>query len=168
MRQARLLSSAAPRTAIVPILCALLVTSIAVVCNDAHAELVVDGRIDEAEWQGAIVCGDWQRTLPFARDRPRYANELRLLSTKGGLAAAFIIDQPPAERRIKPRTPRDSERLIGDTVSLMVDFDANAQVGYEFTVGLGGGIRDGLITNQNKFDRDWDGAWQHAVSETDQ
>jgi hypothetical protein len=50
----------------------------------------------------------------------------------------------------------------------MVDFDANAQIGYEFTVGLGGGIRDGLITNQNKFDRDWDGAWQHAVYETEQ
>lgn len=168
MRQAQLVSRAAPRTAVVPILCALLMASVVAVCNRAHAELVIDGRVDEAEWRQAIVCGDWGRTLPFARDEPRYANELRILSTEDGLAAAFIIDQPPAERRIKPRTPRDSERLIGDTVSLMVDFDANAQIGYEFTVGLGGGIRDGLITNQNKFDRDWDGAWQHAVSETDQ
>lgn len=168
MRQPRLLIGAGPRTAIVPILCALLMTPVAGVCNSTHAELVIDGRVDEAPWQGAVVCGEWQRTLPFARDQPRYGNELRILSTEGGLAAAFIIDQPPAERRIKPRTPRDSERLIGDTVSLMVDFDANAQIGYEFTVGLGGGIRDGLITNQNKFDRDWDGAWQHAVSETDQ
>lgn len=145
----------------------MLLSTVAVF-NSAHAELVIDGHIDEAEWQTAIVCADWQRTLPFARDQPRYGNELRILSTERGLAAAFIIEQPPAERRIKPRTPRDSERLIGDTVSLMVDFDANAQIGYEFTVGLGGGIRDGLITNQNKFDRDWDGAWQHAVSETDQ
>lgn len=168
MRQASLLTSSAPRIAILQTLCALLTLCAAVVCSSAHAELVIDGRIDEAQWQGALVCADWQRTLPFARDQPRYPNELRLLSTESGLAAAFIIDQPPAERRIKPRTPRDSERLIGDTVSLMVDFDANAQVGYEFTVGLGGGIRDGLITNQNKFDRDWDGAWQHAVGENEQ
>jgi len=167
MRQAPLLISAALRTAAQQILCAFLVTCAAVVCNSAHAELVIDGRIDETQWQEATVCSDWQRTLPFARDQPRYGNELRILSTEGGLAAAFIIDQPPAERRIKPRTPRDSERLIGDTVSLMVDFDANAQVGYEFTVGLGGGIRDGLITNQNKFDRDWDAAWEHAVAESE-
>jgi len=168
MRQAPLLNSAAPRTTLTRILCALLLLIVAVTGDAAPAELTIDGLIDEAQWQQAIVCADWQRTLPFARDQPRYRNELRILSTERGLAAAFIVDQPPSERRIKPRTPRDSERLIGETVSLMVDFDANAQVGYEFTVGLGGGIRDGLITNQNKFDRDWDGAWQHAVSETEQ
>jgi len=168
MRQASLLRRATPRTAITSHLCALLFWSAAFFGDSALAEIVVDGYIDEPEWQGAITCDDWQRTLPFARDRPRYSNELRILSTARGLAAAFVIDQPPAERRIKPRTPRDAERLIGDTVALMVDFDATAQVGYEFTVGLGGGIRDGLITNQNKFDRDWDGSWQHAVRETDQ
>jgi hypothetical protein len=168
MRTAPLLTEAAPRTAIAAVSCALLLVSVAAFCSHASAAIVVDGRLDEPEWQEAIRCKDWQRTLPFARDKPRYGNELYILSTEQGLAAAFVIDQPPGERRIKPRTPRDSERLIGDSVSLMVDFDANAQIGYEFTVGLGGGIRDGLITNQNKFDRDWDGAWQHAVHETEE
>jgi hypothetical protein len=132
----------------------------------AHAEIVVDGRIDESEWENAIRCDDWRRTVPFARDQPRYRNDVRILSTEHGLAAAFIVDQPPQERRIKPRTPRDAEAFIGDTVGLIVDFDANAQVGYEFAVALGGGVRDGLVTNQNKFDRDWDGTWQHAVRES--
>jgi len=168
MRTAPVLNGAAPRTLTAPISCALLLAFITFSGTAAHAELVIDGRIDEPEWQGAITCPNWRRTLPFARDEPRYGNELHILSTERGLAAAFILDQPPSERRIKPRTPRDSDRLIGDTVSLMVDFDANAQIGYEFTVGLGGGVRDGLITNQNKFDRDWDGAWQHAVHETEQ
>jgi hypothetical protein len=167
MRTAPVLNRAAPRSSIATNSCALLLAFITIRCTAAHAELVIDGRLDEPEWQSAVTCKGWQRTLPFARDEPRYGNELHILSTEGGLAAAFVLDQPPNERRIKPRTPRDSERLIGDTVSLMVDFDANAQIGYEFTVGLGGGIRDGLITNQNKFDRDWDGAWQHAVYETD-
>jgi len=168
MRTGPVLNGAAPRTPTAPIPCALLLVFSTFCGTTVHAELVVDGRIDEPEWQDAISCKNWQRTLPFARDEPRYGNELYILSTERGLAAAFVIDQPPSERRIKPRTPRDSDRLIGDTVSLMVDFDANAQIGYEFTVGLGGGIRDGLITNQNKFDRDWDGAWQHAVYETEQ
>jgi hypothetical protein len=133
----------------------------------AHGEIVVDGRIDEPEWSNAIRCADWRRTLPFLRDDPRYGNDVRILSTERGLAAAFIIDQPPQERRMRPRTPRDAQSFTGDTVSLVVDFDATAQVGYEFAVALGGGIRDGLVTNQNKFDRDWDTTWEHAVRETD-
>jgi hypothetical protein len=132
-----------------------------------RAEIVVDGRLDEAEWEQAIHCEDWRRTLPFARDIPRYGNDVRILSTEKGLAAAFILDQPPEERRIKPRTPRDAERFAGDTVALIIDFDATGQVGYEFAVGLGGGVRDGLVTNQNEFDRDWDASWQHAVRETE-
>jgi len=148
--------------------CAALILVYAAMCaaGAARADITVDGSMDEAEWQDAIVCKDWRRTVPFALDAPRYANELRLVATAQGLAAFFTIDQPAAERRMKPRTPRDSESLTGDSVSLMVDFDATGQIAYEFSVGMGGGVRDGLITNQNEFDRDWDGAWQHAVRET--
>src|SRR5688572_23381560 len=74
----------------------------------AHAEIVVDGRIDEAEWESAVRCSDWRRTLPLLRDDPRYRSDIRILSTERGLAAAFILDQPPQVRRIKPRTPRDA------------------------------------------------------------
>jgi hypothetical protein len=145
---------------------ALLLSLVA--AGSAHAEIVVDGRIDEAEWEKAIRCDDWRRTVPFARDEARYRNDVRILSTEQGLAAAFILDQPPQERRIKPRTPRDAEAFTGDTVGLIVDFDATGQLGYEFAVALGGGVRDGLVTNQNKFDRDWDATWQHAVRESDE
>jgi hypothetical protein len=131
------------------------------------ADIVVDGVINEAEWDQATNCNDWQRTLPFALDAARYRNQLKLLATDQGLAAAFIIDQPTKEERMRPRTPRDAEAFTGDSVALIVDFDATAQVGYEFAVALGGGVRDGLVTNQNKFARDWDGTWQHAVRETE-
>ena len=134
----------------------------------ARGAIVVDGNIDEPEWANAIRCDDWRRTLPLLRDDPRYGNEVRILSTERGLAAAFIIDQPPQERRMKPRTPRDATAFTGDSVALIVDFDATAQVGYEFAVALGGGVRDGLVTNQNKFDRDWDATWEHAVRESDE
>jgi hypothetical protein len=172
MRFAPAPTRANPRAAVLNTLLSRVVLSTAIVMTlaaaPARAQIVVDGVVDEAEWESAIRCEDWRRTLPFARDEPRYRNDVRLLSTELGLAAAFIIDQPAAERRMKPRTPRDAESFTGDTVALVIDFDANGQVGYEFAVGLGGGVRDGLVTNQNKFDRDWDASWQHAVRESDQ
>lgn len=134
----------------------------------AYGAIEVDGKIDEPEWQEATPCTDWRRTQPFSLDAPRYRNELRLRALPEGLAAAFVLEQPPSERRMKPRTPRDAQSLTGESVSLLVDFDATGQVAYEFAVGLGGGIRDGILTNQNEFNRDWDGVWQHAVHETEE
>jgi hypothetical protein len=166
MRLGRLPDAAALLTAVLKKFLPLVLMYAAGAVVTARAEIVIDGHIDEAEWQNAVRCDDWRRTLPFARDEPRYRNDARILSTERGLAAAFTLDQPSGERRIKPRTPRDAESFNGDTVALVVDFDANGQLGYEFAVALGGGIRDGLVTNQNKFDRDWDSNWQHAVRES--
>ncbi len=61
----------------------------------ALAEMVVDGRLDEAEWQDAIACTDWVRTQPFALDAPRHRNEARMVSTPEGLAGA----RPPPRHR---------------------------------------------------------------------
>lgn len=158
--------NSASRLSLLCRLCVLLTvyTSAALAADSA---IVVDGVFDEQAWQGAVHCTQWRRTQPFALDGPRYGNDLRIVATEAGLAAAFTIEQPSAERRMKPRTPRDSETLVGDTVGLIVDFDATGQVGYEFSVALGGGVRDGTVTNQREFNRDWDGVWQHAVRETD-
>jgi hypothetical protein len=144
----------------------LLLVASATPCA-AQAQIVVDGQLDEPQWNTAVRCRDWRRTEPFALDTPRYATETRIASLPEGLAVAFAVDQPPAERRIRTRTPRDTDRLSGDYVQVLIDFDATGQIGYEFTVGLGGGVRDGLITNQVQFDRDWDGVWQSAVRESD-
>lgn len=134
--------------------------------STTHGAITVDGRFDESEWQQAVDCGQWYRTEPFVHDTPRYHNDVRIVATPEGLAAAFTIDQPAKERRVKPRTPRDAEAFPGDAVSLLIDFDATGQVGYEFAVGLGGGVRDGTLTNENEFNRDWDTQWSSQVRET--
>ncbi len=133
----------------------------------ALADITVDGVLDEAEWQEASTCSDWVRTQPFALDAPRHGNEAKLVSTPAGLAVAFTLDQPASEPRTKPRTPRDASDFHGDFVTFMVDFDADGRVGFEFSIALGEGVRDGLVTNQNERNSDWDGVWQHAVRETD-
>jgi Domain of unknown function (DUF5916) len=148
--------------------CRFLVFATVMFALRAHAAIVVDGVLDEPEWQRTDVqtCKEWKRTDPYTLDEPRYHNDVRIVSTDTGLAVAFTLDQPPEAGRVKPRTARNAESLIGDSVGFMVDFDGTGQTGYEFSVGLGGGVRDGIITNQNQFDYDWDGQWQHAVRET--
>ncbi len=55
MRTAPVLNRAAPRTPIATnSVCVLLLAFITVCCTAAHAELVIDGHLDEPEWQSAI------------------------------------------------------------------------------------------------------------------
>lgn len=131
----------------------------------AAQEIQLDGKLDEPAWNGAFICSDWRRVEPFALDEPRFRNEARVLATPQGLAVGIVLGQPATERRVKPQTARDAKLFYGESVTFMVDPDLSGQIGYEFSVGLGGGMRDGLITNQKVLDRDWDGEWSRAVFE---
>ncbi|MFL6551401.1 MAG: DUF5916 domain-containing protein [Povalibacter sp.] len=134
----------------------------------ASAAITVDGNLDDVEWSSADAysCSSWKRTDPFTLDDPQYPTQASVVSTPEGLAVAFIVQQPSQVERVRQRSPKNSESLLGDSVGFMVDFDGSGQTGYEFSVSLGGSTRDGLIINQNKFSFDWDGTWQHAVLET--
>lgn len=147
----------------------LYTATVAICCavGTARADIVVDGVADEAEWNEGQTCADWRVVAPFTRAEPRYRNSISIAATAQGLAAFFAFEQPPHEPRFKPRTPRDAESLTGESVTLLVDFDASGQVAYEFSVGLGGGVRDGIVTNQNEFNTDWDGVWQRAIRESE-
>jgi hypothetical protein len=47
----------------------------------------------------------------------------------------------------------------------MIDFDGDHRTGYDFTISSTDGIFDAIITNENQFNSDWDGNFQHAVGE---
>jgi hypothetical protein len=144
---------------------ALLLLYTLVLAEPVLARITVDGVLDESEWDNAKHCSGWQQTEPYVQGEPRYRNDAMFVATPEGLAVALVFDQPASERRTRVRTPHDGA-LDGDSTQVIVDFDATGQVGYEFSLGLGGGTRDGLVTNQTHFDRDWDGEWWHAIRET--
>ena len=90
--------------------------------------------------------------------------EAWILATPKGLAVAFRCDQPANVPRTRQRVQRDFEDQV-DRVNLMVDFDGDGRTGYDFVVSSTDGINDAVITNENQFNKDWDGNWKHAVSE---
>ncbi|MBL8299721.1 MAG: hypothetical protein JNN30_15400 [Rhodanobacteraceae bacterium] len=131
----------------------------------AHAAtLRIDGRIDEEQWREAQVFRDFKRTQPYTLDTASVVTEARLLSTPEGIAFAFRCEQPAAFQRVKPFTPRDRIRNA-DRVNVNIDFDADGKIGYNFTVSLSDSIEDAIITEENRFNTDWDADWQHAVQE---
>ncbi|NDK39205.1 hypothetical protein DT603_10165 [Pseudoxanthomonas gei] len=124
----------------------------------------IDGRIDPQEWIGARHVEDFRMTQPLTRAPGSQPTEAWILATPEGLAVGFRNTQPPSVPRTRQRVQRDFEEQV-DRVNLMVDFDGDGRTGYNFTVSSTDGISDAVISNQNSFNDDWDGNWQHAVSE---
>jgi len=148
----------------VPLLLALLV-ALAVPFAAAETQAIeVDGRIDPAEWQGAQHITDFRLTQPLSRGPAPHPTEAWVLATPEGLAIGYRNTQPASVPRTRQRAQRDQGGPV-DRVNLYVDFDGDGRNGYNFTVLLSGSIIDGTLSNENRFNSDWDGDWRHASSE---
>lgn len=129
--------------------------------------LRVDGIINEDLWAQARSFDDFRVTQPYTQATPTHPTRALLLSLPEGLAVAFMVTQPPGTARVKPRAGRDAG-IEADRVNVAVDFDGDGRQAYNFMVTLGGAMGDESITNENRFNVDWDGVWDYAVHETDQ
>ncbi|MCY7353946.1 MAG: DUF5916 domain-containing protein [Lysobacter sp.] len=141
----------------------LAVAVLAALAAPAYA-IEVDGRIDPAEWEGAQRVTNFRITQPLTGAPGTQPTEAWVLATPEGLAIAFRNTQPASVPRTRQRIQRDEGAQV-DRVNLMVDFEGDGRTGYNFTVTSTDGINDAVITNENRFSTDWDGNWQHAVSE---
>jgi hypothetical protein len=141
-----------------------LFATLLLVTAAARAEVTIDGHIDPAEWAGARRIADFRDTQPMTGKPGSQPTEAWVLSTPKGLAVAVRVTQSADIPRSHQQTRRDEDALV-DRINVMVDFDADGRVGYDFEVKSQGGVADEVITNESDFSYDWDGRWDHAVSE---
>ncbi len=127
----------------------------------------IDGRIDPAEWAGAQHITDFRQVQPLTGAPGSQPTEAWILATPEGLAVAVRAVQPPGVPRTLQKVRRDFKDQV-DRINLMVDFDGDGRTGYNFVVSSTDGINDAVVTNENHFNTDWDGHWQHAVSADEQ
>ena len=55
--------------------------------------------------------------------------------------------------------------IQADANTVVIDFAGDGSGAYLFSLGLGGGIKDAVLTPQLTTDFDWDGAWQYSIHE---
>jgi Domain of unknown function (DUF5916) len=122
----------------------------------------IDGRIEPGEWDEARHVTDFRKVQPLNGEPASLTTEAWILATPDGLAVAFRNSQPASVPRTLQRVQRDFQEQV-DRVNVMVDFDGDRRTGYDFTISSTDGIYDGVITNENNFNADWDGNWLHAV-----
>ena len=136
----------------------------ALLTSAAHAGLKIDGIPNEPEWQTARHITDFKVVQPLTKGDSQQPMEVWLLPTPDGLAVAFHSSQDAAAPRSRQRTQRDQYGSV-DRVNFVVDYDGEGGTGYNFTLTLGQGVMDAVVSNENVFRQDWDSDWQHAIAE---
>ncbi len=120
--------------------------------------ITIDGELSEPEWQGANSFTDFLTIFPDTLDTPKYKTEAKYFADEKGIYFAFINYQPK-EKQTFQKHPRDSFYANADRNYVIIDFNNNANIGYEFTVTLGNSIRDAIFVDENDFSDEWDAIW---------
>ena len=95
----------------------------------------IDGQLNEPEWQKAQLISDFVTVYPNDKSKPKFKTEVRIFSDDKGIYFGFRNEQP-FETHTPLKHPRDKWFVDADRNFIMIDFDGNASVGYEFSVTL--------------------------------
>ena len=135
--------------------------------NPIHAEIVIDGELNEAEWKQAQAFEDFVVTRPFSLEAPTYKTKVLVYSDLEGIYVGFV-NQQPMETRDRRRHNRDMLRQDYDRNVVVVDFDNKGNSAYMLGVSLSESLIDFTITNESEIDGDWDGEWFAKTSESEE
>ena len=129
------------------------------------ASITVDGILDEPVWESAQTLSDFVTVYPNDKSKPKYKTEVKVFSDDKGIYFGFVNEQP-IETHTPLKHPRDKWFVDADRNFIMIDFDGNATVGYEFSVTLGDTLRDAIVTNENELSDSWDAIWYAKTHQT--
>lgn len=135
------------------------------ICFQVNA-IVVDGKLDDIEWQQIKAAENFTTVTPFSLTTPDYKTEVKLYSDDSGIYIAIVNHQPKSVQRSK-RTARDAH-MDADYNNIVLDFDHSALNAYSFTVANGGSIEDGIYRNENDYSYEWNGVWYSQTSSDDE
>tara|TARA_B100000900_G_scaffold409077_1_gene424363 strand:- start:1970 stop:4291 length:2322 start_codon:yes stop_codon:yes gene_type:complete len=131
----------------------------------SSAAILVDGKLDELEWLDAQKISDFLTVYPNDKSKPKVRTEVRIFSNEKGIYFGFSNEQPIKTQTVL-RHPRDKWWVDADRNFIIIDFDGNANSGYEFSITLGDTLRDAIWTNENEKSSSWDAIWYGKTYQT--
>ena len=130
----------------------------------SYAEITIDGKLDEPQWQDAQKFNQLLIVEPYTLSIPEYTTEILVTTDSKGIYFG-IKNYQPVNTRNTDISARDAG-ISSDRNKIIIDFDNNGITAYSFEIGSGGSIRDGIWSNENNFSNEWDGTWSAKTFST--
>ena len=122
--------------------------------------ITLDGRLDEASWDGTDVAGNFIQNEPQVDQPASEATEVRVLYDHENLYVGIMARDSEPQRVIVNDLKKDFAREQGDTVEIILDTFHDQRNGYVFATNAAGAKWDAQMTNEGRQeDANWDGIW---------
>jgi hypothetical protein len=129
---------------------------------------VIDGVLDEAVWEQAVPIDDFRQTEPVEGGEPSERTEVRLLFDRDFLYVGFRCYDSEPDKIVARVMKRDAGLGPDDFIAIVVDPIFDRRNGYYFEMSATGARGDGLVENNNRLRKDWDGIWYGKATIDDQ
>ena len=127
--------------------------------------MVVDGRLDEPDWQQAAPATDFSQAAPLEGAQPSQRTEVRVLyGTTALYVGARLYDTEP--QRIEQVLGRRDEYNRADWFTVSLDSYLDRKTAFFFGVNAAGVQVDGVLADGE--DLSWDALWSSAVTVDEQ
>jgi hypothetical protein len=120
----------------------------------------IDGRLDDAAWQGVEWAGDFVQRQPVYGAEPSKETEFKVVYDDEALYFAFRAhDDPEAISSILERR----DRFPGDWIEVNIDSYLDRRTAFSFTFSVSGTRGDEFVSDDgNNWDGRWDPVWGGA------
>lgn len=132
------------------------------------SQIVLDGRLDEADWRQAPVLQLTQQN-PHPGAPTAFGTTIRILRGAHHLYFGIVCVDPDPEAVAIHTLQRDADQSGDDNIMIVLDTFDQKKLAYVFQVNAGGAIADGLISpgyqdnNGGSVDYNWNGYWEAVV-----
>ncbi len=126
----------------------------------AEHPVVIDGKLDEVEWQSAPVATGFVQSEPNAGSPSTEDTEVRVLFDAGHLyIGAYLHDREPGLLVVND-LKKDFDETQQDDFEVLLDTFHDRANGYAFITNVAGARADRQIANEGReVNASWDGIW---------
>ena len=143
---------------------ATLVALVSLISNFAFSEIIVDGILNEKEWNTAQKITKFYEVYPYSlREVNDFKTQILIVESEKGLYFGFKNYQSNESMRTMNHL-RDQERALSDKNGIVIDFNGDGIEGYNFFISSSGSIGDATVTDEKERNWDWDADWQSAAT----
>ncbi|MBN2134904.1 MAG: carbohydrate binding family 9 domain-containing protein [Acidobacteria bacterium] len=130
--------------------------------------IVIDGKLDEPEWNEAKYIGPLRQQEPNENGEPTQETRVKALYNKEYLYLGIICSDDSPNDIIALQMERDSDPNADDCIMIVLDTFNDKRNAYVFVVSPVGMKFDGIVyNNSEEIDGDWDGIWYSQVTQSD-
>ena len=128
-------------------------------------EIIIDGVLNEEEWQNVPVMDSFLTTEPVERGTPTAPTLVRVIATEKAIFIGVECKDPDPDRIVRFSKLRDTDISNEDHIKVVIDPFLDGQSGYILAVNANAARYDALVSNRGESENeDWDAIWEARVS----